>query len=40
MLDWDYEENEKNGKLLPENVTRGFLKKGFWKCNKGHSWDA
>lgn len=36
--DWDY---EKNGKLLPTNVTHGSGRKVWWKCKKcGTEWQA
>ena len=35
--EWNY---ERNGKLKPENVTIGSEKKVWWKCNKGHEWQA
>lgn len=35
--EWDY---EKNNGLLPTDVTKGSTKKVFWKCQKGHSFDA
>lgn len=35
--DWDY---EKNGGILPSNVTAGSHKRLFWKCNNGHSYEA
>ena len=35
--EWDY---EKNDGLLPTDVTRGQTKKVFWKCPKGHSYQA
>lgn len=36
--EWDY---EKNGKLLPENITFGSRTKVFWLCREcGHSWQA
>ncbi len=31
---------EKNGNLRPENVTAGSNKKVWWKCEKGHEWQA
>lgn len=34
---WDY---EKNAPLLPEQCTAAAGKKVWWKCEKGHSWDA
>ena len=35
--EWNY---EKNGDLTPENVTAGSNKKVWWKCKKGHEWQA
>ena len=35
--DWNY---EKNGNLRPENVTANSDKKAWWKCDKGHEWQA
>ncbi len=35
--DWDY---EKNGKITPQQVTCGSTKKAWWRCEKGHSWEA
>lgn len=34
---WNY---EKNGALTPQNVTKGSGKKVWWKCSKGHEWQA
>jgi len=34
---WDY---SKNGDLLPTMVMRATNKRVWWKCNKGHSWNA
>ena len=34
---WDY---EKNGDLKPEDVTAGKDMKVWWKCGKGHRWEA
>ena len=34
---WDY---EKNSPLLPEQCTAVAGKRVWWKCEKGHSWDA
>lgn len=34
--DWDV---EKNG-IGPESVTIGSIKKVWWRCQKGHSWQA
>ncbi len=30
----------KNGLLTPDKVTPGSKKKVWWKCNKGHEWQA
>ena len=30
----------KNGKLTPKDVTTGSGKKVWWKCEKGHEWEA
>ena len=35
--EWNY---EKNGGLTPEDVTSGSGKKVWWRCNKGHEWQA
>jgi hypothetical protein len=35
--EWNY---EKNGRLTPECVTAGSDKKVWWKCKKGHEWQA
>ncbi|MDY6313600.1 MAG: zinc-ribbon domain-containing protein [Clostridia bacterium] len=35
--EWNY---EKNGKLKPENYTSNSGKKVWWKCSKGHEWQA
>lgn len=35
--EWDY---EKNGNLTPNRVTSGSNKKVWWKCSKGHVWQA
>ena len=32
--------NEKNGNLKPEHVTSNSNKKVWWKCYKGHEWQA
>ncbi|MFC1745936.1 zinc-ribbon domain-containing protein, partial [Candidatus Riflebacteria bacterium] len=31
---------EKNGDLTPEQVTPGSHKKVWWRCEKGHEWQA
>ncbi len=35
--EWHY---EKNGNLKPDMVTANSAKKVWWKCNKGHEWQA
>ena len=36
-LEWNF---EKNGCLMPENFTLNSGKKVWWKCIKGHEWQA
>lgn len=31
---------DKNGDLLPSDVSSGSSKKVWWRCNKGHEWQA
>ncbi len=35
--EWNY---EKNGNLQPTDLTDGSNKKVWWKCDKGHEWEA
>jgi hypothetical protein len=35
--EWNY---EKNNILTPKDVTPNSGKKVWWKCNKGHEWQA
>ncbi len=35
--EWNY---EKNGDLKPSDVLPGSHKKVWWKCQKGHEWEA
>ena len=35
--EWNY---EKNGDLRPEDIIAGSPKKVWWKCEKGHEWQA
>jgi rubrerythrin len=35
--EWDY---DKNGGLTPEDITRTYKKKIWWKCKEGHTWEA
>ena len=37
LKEWNY---EKNGDLKPEHVSKGSGKKVWWKCEKGHEWQA
>lgn len=36
LKEWDYERNE----ILPSQVLYGTARKVWWKCEKGHSWEA
>jgi len=35
--EWDY---DKNGSLTPYSFTKGNHTKVWWKCKKGHEWEA
>ena len=35
--EWNY---EKNGDLKPDGIIAGSPKKVWWKCKKGHEWEA
>ena len=35
--EWNY---EKNGNLMPEHFSPNSHKKVWWKCKKGHEWQA
>lgn len=37
ILEWDY---DKNAPLLPTMVSYGSHHKVWWKCSKGHEWQA
>lgn len=37
LSEWNY---DKNGSLLPENITKGSHRKVWWICSKGHEWEA
>ena len=37
LKDWDY---EKNKDVLPTQVSHGSHRKVWWKCEKGHEWEA
>ena len=30
----------KNRRLAPQNITAGTLRKAWWRCEKGHEWQA
>ena len=36
MTEWDFDKN----KINPNNITRNFNKKVWWKCEHGHEWEA
>ena len=36
MAEWDWEKNEKS----PDQFTLGSNQKVWWKCEKGHEWEA
>ncbi|MBE7082849.1 MAG: hypothetical protein E7378_04180 [Clostridiales bacterium] len=35
--EWNY---DKNGNIKPEDITANSGKKVWWKCSKGHEWEA
>lgn len=37
LSEWNY---DKNGAITPESVSRASHKKVWWKCPKGHEWEA
>ena len=39
LKDWDYEENDKLG-IKPNEITNGGKEKVWWKCEKGHNYQA
>ena len=39
MAEWDWEKNNKLG-FDPKTLTLGSEKKTWWKCSKGHEWQA
>ena len=39
MAEWDWERNIELG-MDPQNLTCGSHKKVWWKCDKGHEWQA
>ena len=39
MAEWDWEKNNELN-FNPEKLTFGSNKKAWWKCSKGHKWQA
>ena len=39
MAEWDWDKNSELG-LYPDKLTCGSGKKVWWKCSKGHEWEA
>ena len=39
MAEWNWEKNNELG-LDPNMLTLGSGKKAWWKCSKGHEWQA
>ena len=37
LAEWD---GEKNAPLTPENITYGSKRRVWWKCDRGHEWQA
>ena len=37
LKEWDF---EKNTDVSPYEISAGTLRKVWWKCEKGHSWQA
>ena len=37
LAQWD---RDRNGDLTPNDVTYGSRRKVWWRCEKGHSWQA
>lgn len=36
LLEWDYEKNE----IIPASIAPHINKKVWWRCDKGHEWEA
>lgn len=36
LLEWDYDHNN----IKPESILPGSNKKVYWRCGKGHEWEA
>lgn len=39
MREWDFEKNSRLG-YSPDSFSYGSSKKVWWKCNRGHEWEA
>ena len=39
MAEWDWEKNAALG-FDPDKLTLGSERKVWWKCSKGHGWEA
>ena len=39
MAEWNWEKNNELG-LNPKALTLGSHQKTWWKCSKGHEWQA
>ena len=39
MAEWDWEKNNELG-FYPDKLTCGSGKKAWWKCCRGHEWEA
>ena len=39
MVEWNWEKNNELN-FKPETLTLGSGKKVWWKCSKGHEWQA
>ena len=39
MAEWDWEKNDEL-KLYPQTLTLGSGKRAWWKCSKGHGYQA
>ncbi len=37
LSEWDY---EKNGEILPEEISPNSNRRVWWRCREGHSWKA
>lgn len=39
LTEWNYDKNDKLN-ITPESIGKGYSKKIWWKCGKGHEWDS